>query len=367
MRRGRIPPFAAIAAAGTALVIAAAIGAYGLRPASGQGTEGGVRSGDDPDAAPLVIYTPHPTEIAETITREFRQKTGIPILLVQEGTGELMSRLVSGEAPRADVFWGGGVESLEAAADYFEPYISEADPSIRTEVRSPGHRWNPFSVLPVVIVYNETLVPSERVPETWADLLDPWFENRIIMADPEKSGSAYTTLLTMLSVMAEPGEGTFGGWNYVNRLIAQLGPGGIASSSSLVYSSVASGDFFAGITFENYALALQKSGTNLRYCFPKEGTSAVPDGIALVKNAQNREEAEAFIDFALGKDVQTIMRVRWERRPIRPDADAKGSLPIPKTARYPVAEAARNREAILGRWRDSRGFSSPGTPEDSSR
>ena len=81
-------------------------------------------------------------------------------------------------------------------------------------------------------------------------------------------------------------------------------------------------DFFAGITFENYALTLKKIGSNVGCRFPREGTSAVPDGIALVRGARREEEAKRFIDFALGKDVQTLLGARWERRSVRDDSDA---------------------------------------------
>lgn len=319
------------------------------------------------EAPPLVIYSPHPTEIAEYITREFRQKTGIPVELVQAGTGELMERMKSGQEPAPDLFWGGGVESLETVSDLFAPYVSAAEEHILPDYRSERHLWNPFSVLPTVIIYNESLIPEEKVPESWEDLLDPWFKDRLIMADPEKSGSSFTILATVLNIMGKRGAGTFGGWDYVERLAAQLGSQGLAPSSSLVYTAVASGDFFAGITFENYALALKKIGTNVGCRFPREGTSAVPDGIALVKGARRETEAKRFIDFVLGKDVQTLLGARWERRSVRDDAGAAIPPAGERFIAYPVAEAAAKREAILSRWREAYARSSPGTPGESSR
>lgn len=299
----------------------------------------------------LVIYSPHPVEITEYIVREFRQRTGIRATVISAGTGELIDRMKS-ESQRdgADLFWGGGIESLETVTDYFERYESTEDSSIRREYKAAHGLWHPFSVLPTVIIYNEALVPADRIPRSWKDLLDPWFENRLIMADPEKSGSSYTILATMLLTMRESGTALFSGWDYVERLIRQLGESGLAQSSNLVYRSVASGDFYAGITFENYVLSLKKTGANVGFSYPEEGTSAIPDGIALLKTAPHADEAKEFIDFVLGHDVQTILPARWQRRSVRVDIEPQIVGGEQNFIHYPIKEAARDRESILERW-----------------
>jgi len=321
---------------------------------------------DDPD---LVIYSPHPEDMTEYIVREFRQRTGIRTTVIRAGTGELLERMQSADhREEADLFWGGGIESLESATGYFCSVASSEDRMIEKEYRDAHRLWNPFSVLPTVIIYNESLVPTERIPGSWKDLLDPWFRDRIVIADPEKSGSSYTILATMLCALSPPGKGTFGGWDYVGKLAEQLGTCGLVPGSARVYSSVASGDFYAGITFENFALALQKTGSNVGYCYPAEGTSAVPDGIALLKTARHPAAARAFIDFVLGYDVQKLLMDRWQRRSVRTDigGDAPGKRPWP-LIRYPLAEAAASRESILARWAALYGNCRPGIPSGSSR
>ncbi len=306
-------------------------------------------------ARSVVIYSPHPEEILEYVTREFRQRTGIQVEIISAGTGELLERMrQSGRKGEADIFWGGGVDSLETVKELFQSYVSDADPYIRSDLR-PEHRlWYPFSVLPAVIVYNEKLVPPEHIPVSWASLLDPYYHNRLIIADPLRSGSSYTILCTILQTMSAGQSDYDAGWDYVEKLIHQLGSTGLASSSSLVFQSVASGDFFAGITFENSVLELRKTGANISWCYPEEGTSALPDGIALLKDARHSAEAALFIDFALSRDVQELLMPRWQRRSVRTDTTA---LPAVLTARttmnlidYSISEAAAGREAILSRW-----------------
>lgn len=113
----------------------------------------------------LVVYTSHKEEVYWPIVREFEDRTGIWVEVVAGGTNELLDRLVQErEAPRADVMFGGGVDSLTAYADCFNPYFcrdwEELDPSMRAD----DGLWTPFSALPVVLIYNTKLVPGRFPP-----------------------------------------------------------------------------------------------------------------------------------------------------------------------------------------------------------
>lgn len=302
-------------------------------------------------APSLVIFSPHPEEITEYIVREFRQRTGIHVLVVSKGTGELIEKIKSKKGEyEADLLWGGGIESLETINSYFEEFISTEESMIQDDIKSTHHLWNPFSVLPAVIIYNASLIPPEHIPDSWQDLLDPWFKNRLIIADPVKSGSSFTILATLLKTMNKENNDVFGGWYFIKRLITNLGDQGVVPSSSLVYSSVAAGDFYAGITFEHNVLALQKTGANVSYCYPSEGTSALPDGIALLKSAQNRKEAELFINFVLSKNVQEILPAKWQRRSVRKDVPNQKKTSQENFIYYPIPLAAQSRESILNQW-----------------
>ena len=76
------------------------------------------------DAQRLVVYTSHKEEVYTPIIREFEERTGIWVDVVSGGTNELLQRIQQeADAPKADVMFGGGVESLESYQDCFSPYI----------------------------------------------------------------------------------------------------------------------------------------------------------------------------------------------------------------------------------------------------
>ena len=241
----------------------------------------------------LVIFSPHPAEKTEPIIREFRQRTGLNVSEIHGGTAELLSNLKSGV--KADVFWGGGVESLESAKELFEPYISSQASSINPNYIDADHYWTGFSVMTMVIVYNSNLVTGENIPNSWSDLKAPFYSKRVFIPNPEKSGSAYSMLNAIL--LTSGGEN----WKLLGAIKNQAGSSGVAANAPSVHTAVASGEYFAGLTSEDSALAFLQNNSDspLVIVYPKDGTVAVPDGVALVKGAANEDAAKTFIDFVI--------------------------------------------------------------------
>ncbi len=316
---------------------------------------------DNQEPADLVVYSPHPDDIIEFVVKEFRQRTGLQVRHISGGTGELIDRL-SREVknPQSDVFWGGGVESLEKARAYFSPYQSSEDGAIPLEFKDPDRYWTGLSLIPMIIIYNSRLVPESQIPRRWADLTQPFFRGRVAYADPARSGSAYTALVTMLRAFSASRDGVADGalgsaasWSFVTKLKRDAMGGSVVDQSENVFSGVAVGEWFAGISFESSALFLRRRGSDVGCVYPQEGTCAVPDGVAIVAGAPHREAAEEFVDFVLGRDVQAVVADRWCRRSVRGDVDAPtGAPPLSELSllRYDQKAAAREKDRILAKW-----------------
>ena len=292
----------------------------------------------------LVVYTSHKEEVYTPIIREFEERTGIWVDVVSGGTNELLQRIEQEQdAPKADVMFGGGVESLESYRDCFTPYICRESDHIRERFQSESGCWTPFSALPVVLVYNTKLVAAEAVT-SWEDLESPAFRGKIAFADPQISGSSYTALVTRIRVGGAEG--------CLSAFCAAL-DGRQLDSSGAVLSAVASGSSLVGITLEETALQHIAAGEDIALVYPADGTACVPDGSALVKGAPHGDNARLFLDFTVSTDVQSMVGQRFCRRTVRADIPADPSLPPLSTLNmvsYDVEWASQNRDRLLSEW-----------------
>ncbi len=304
-----------------------------------------------PDCGPkeddrLVIYTAHKKEVWWPIVKEFEERTGIWVDVVSGGTNELLERISEErDEPRADVMFGGGVESLEFYRDCFEPYVCEGAEEIQAQFRAPDDLWTPFSSLPVVLIYNTKLVGAQWL-NGWDDLLAPKFQGKIAFADPGISGSSFTGLVTMLYALG-------GDREEMLRQFASNLKGGQLDSSGAVVSSVAEGSDWVGVTLEETALKHMAAGEDIALVYPADGTSSVPDGSALVQGAPHGENARLFLDFTVSLDVQQLMEDQFYRRSVRTDVESGEKLidldKIPLVD-YDVGWASGNRESVLMSW-----------------
>ena len=291
----------------------------------------------------LLIYTSHKEEVYRPIIREFEERTGIWVEIVTGGTSQLLERIEQEQAaPRADIMFGGGVETLSAHRELFRQADCPNGGALQEEFRQGDAAWTPFSALPVVLIYNTKLVDPACLAG-WEDLLRPEFAGKIAFADPAKSASSFTALVTARYACGD---------EILEALPAQL-EGRQLDSSGDVLSAVADGTYLVGITLEETAMQRIAAGDNLAIVYPKEGTSCVPDGTAVVLGAPHEENAVAFLDFTLSEAVQQLLGSRFYRRAVRDGVDAPEALPALEDialVRYDDAWAAENRDDILARW-----------------
>jgi iron(III) transport system substrate-binding protein len=124
----------------------------------------------------------------------------------------------------------------------------------------------------------------------------------------------------------------------------------------MTYQMVANGEFPVGLTFEQGAFDFLKSGAPVGIVYPSEGTTVIPDGSALVKNAPHPNAARLFLDFTVSKEGQELIVSKFGRRSVRKDVAAPAGLPALgeiKAIDYDLAYAADQRAALLKRFQDT--------------
>ena len=297
----------------------------------------------------LVVYSPHDADPLNAGVAMFQAAyPDIDVQVIAAGTGELCQRIVAeSENPQGDVLWGGGADTLAGYVDYFDAYVCANDDVIGDAYKDADDMWIGESPLPMVFIYNKNLIAEEDVPKTWDDLCNEALKGKIAFASPAKSGSAYTQLCTMLFSKDTIDEG----WELVFNFIKNL-DGKVQDSSGNCHKLVASGEYAVGVTIEKSAV-LYNDNPDIAYVYP-EKNSAVPDGVALIKNCPNPDNAKLFIDFVTGLECQTAQNADWARRPVRSDLTPVGlvGLDTLDLGNYDFAYAAKNKAEIVEKWND---------------
>ncbi|WMJ84832.1 ABC transporter substrate-binding protein [Oscillospiraceae bacterium LTW-04] len=296
--------------------------------------------------ARLVVYTSHKQEIYGPIIKEFGERTGIWVQILDGGTSEILERIESEkDAPVADLMFGGGIESLRACSDCFEPYECDQLAYIKKSLIPEDNLWTPFSVIPMVIIYNKKLVAQNEVTG-WRDLLLEQWRGKIAFADPNTSGSSYTAVMTMIQCLGKVQP------TVVERFADNL-KNNLLPKSGDVIEKVENGSMYLGITLEEIALKRIAEGADIGIVYPIEGTSAVPDGSAIIKNAPHPENAKLFLDFVSSHEVQKMIAEKHFRRSVRTDVDVRDNMITEEKIKiidYDIQWASEQKETFSQRW-----------------
>ncbi|SES19299.1 iron(III) transport system substrate-binding protein [Tranquillimonas rosea] len=296
--------------------------------------------------------------ICERLVQEFEASHDMNINMVRLSSGEAYAK-VRAEArnPQTDVWWGGtGDPHLQAAADdltaeYRSPMLEELQPWAVTQAETSEYRTVGVYSGALGWGYNTEIFEEKGIepPRCWEDLLDSSLQGEVQIADPNSSGTAYTTLATLVQLMGEDEA-----FEYLKKLDANVSQ--YTKSGSAPVKSAARGETGLGIVFMHDAVAQAEEGFPIEVVAPCEGTGYEIGSMSLIAGAQNPDAAKVFYDWVLGADVQSVM----------PEA---GSYQIPSNANATAPEAApdlselklidydfaefgssERRSALLSRW-----------------
>ena len=171
---------------------------------------------DEPDALRLLAYESFPDDPEGPIAvalDEFPAETGIDVEIVIAGdTGSMVSAaaLTAGN-PEADVIWGIDNTFLSRAIDagVFEPYEAEGLDAIPADLTAlvPGHEATPVDFGDVCLNYDiDALDRLDLAPPTsFADLLLPQYEGKLVVENPGTSSPGLAFLLATIAAYGEDG------------------------------------------------------------------------------------------------------------------------------------------------------------------
>jgi len=161
--------------------------------------------------------------------------------------------------------------------------------------KDPGGRWVDMYSNLRVLTYNTRLVPKEKVPQRYEDLLDSAWKGQI--GFPEKQ---YAWYATMVRVMGE---------EKGKRFMQALGRQNLQYRNApvLITQFVAAGEFNIGLVYENQVFRFKNQGAPLALApLPFVTKNMHPLGLAAA--APHPNAGKLFVDFVLSKEGQLLMK-----------------------------------------------------------
>jgi iron(III) transport system substrate-binding protein len=292
-----------------------------------------------------VLYTSNPVQAYEAVQGVVKSETGLNLGVITGGSGVLLRRIeAETAAPQGDIFWSSSANTLGAFENLFEPYASPALEAMPENLRYPGDLFLPANVHVVTMLVNTDQLEGKEVPVHWADLADPAWSGKIIVADPANSSTGYTIIWGLSKLLDEA---TY------KAVVANMV---VSGSSSAVPRGVSMGEYAVGLTFETNSYSYVDGGQEeLRIVYPAEGTFISPEYAGLIKNAPAGDNARKAIDALLSKEAQIeLLKVAF-RRPSRTDINVSEHVGLPDIGSFKIfavdeAEAAAQRDAALAAW-----------------
>ena len=313
----------------SSLAVASAAATALVLVACSEPTEGGSDTDADSTAASgdeqvtITVYTSEPEEKVDEINAAFMEAhPDINVEVYRAGTGDLNARIASEKQSgdiEADVLWAADSPTFEGyAADGDLAELENVDTEgVMEEVIDEEGFYIGTRIIPTVIAYNTDVVSEDEAPQSWQDLLDPQYKDKLVMPDPAVSGAAAFNASVWLE-SEELGE----------EWITALGENQpmIAQSNGPTSQEIASGSRPVGVVVDYLVRDLAAAGSPIATAYPEEGAPYITEPAGVFESSDNKEAAETYINFLLSEEAQKIA-VEQAYLPVRESVDTPEGTP----------------------------------------
>ena len=176
---------------------------------------------------------------------------------------------------------------------YIAPEMMESSKTFDAENKySVPYMWGTLGIL-----YNKTMV--DEPIDSWSALFDEKYEGNILMIDSVRDafGIALEYLGYDLNSVNEAE------LDEAKALLQKQYPLVQAYVVDQVRDKMIGGEAALGVIYSGEAIYTKRENPDLEYVVPKEGSNQWIDSWVIPKNARNKENAEAFINFLCDPDI----------------------------------------------------------------
>jgi len=292
-----------VAAAGVAMLALAGCSEPSENAGPNTATSGAEDGATDSAAGSLTLYTSEPEEKVDEIIAAFNEEhPDVDVQVYRAGTGDLKARIEAEKASgsvEADLIWAADAPTFEAFKS--EDLLAQLNDVETGEVIDgavdPEGYYVGTRIISTVLAYNTSVIDEADAPQSWTDLTDARFRDKIVMPDPAVSGAAaYNATVWMNN--DELGED----W------LTALGENApmIAASNGPTSQEIAGGGHPVGVVVDYLVRDLAAQGSPVKEVYATEGSPYITEPIAVFADSKSQSAAELFINFVLSKKGQEL-------------------------------------------------------------
>ena len=313
----------------------------------------------------ITVLTHDSFAISEDVVKAFEADNNAKVSFIQSGdAGSMLNQsILTKDAPIADVIFGVDNTFLSRAleADIFEAYQSPELTNIADEFKlDPSNRALPVDYGDVCINYDKAYFTENNlaVPQSFEDLAKTEYKGLLVVEDPATSSPG---LAFLLATRAHFGDGYLDYWKslkdngvvvvdgwetaYYTNFSASSGKGPQPMVVSYASSPAAEVFFASEPLTDSPTASIVASGM----CFRQI------EFVGILKNGQNKDLAQKFVDFMLSQKFQEDMPLNMFVYPVNKNAQLPevftNFAQIAKSpAALSAAEIASNRDAWIEAW-----------------
>ena len=311
-------------------------------------------------AQALTLYCSADETWCQQVARGFEKETGIRVDMTRKSSGETFAQIkAEARNPKGDIWWGGtGDPHLQAAQEnlteaYISPMRNELNDWAIRQAESAGNKSIGIYSGALGFGYNKDLLVKNDLPEPacWKDLVNPVFKGHVQIANPNSSGTAYTTLATIVQLFGEKN-----GFEYMKNLHKNVNQ--YTKSGSAPIKAAGRGETTVGIVFLHDAVAQAAAGFPVVAVAPCEGTGYEIGSMSIVKGARNPKDARKFYDWVLTAPVQSMAQ-EVKSFQVPSNKSAKQSPLAPDLSKIKLIDydfkkygSSEERKHLLKKWDD---------------
>jgi iron(III) transport system substrate-binding protein len=188
---------------------------------------------------------------------------------------------------------------------------------------SDRDQWAIARIVGVIMAYNRNILPPEKAPKAWADLLRPEFKNRKLVIQDSAAGTSFNQMYLLEKKL---GADFMRQWGKQEPIIV--------STTAQLIDLLVRGEALVGATVDHFrAFEPDAVKAGIVGVYPNEGMPLATAPVAIFKDARNPNAARLLVDFMLSAEGQTLLNteifgVYSMRRGIAAPA---GQMPLDQT------------------------------------